>query len=207
MDNPHRQLPCRPLIPKQRQPIMFFFDDDAVKASIPDSKYNLKVVIEPSSTVIRVNHESTYPPKSSYITVVLKVENPTASEQDVGEWYCNWVENWKISNPEITYVDWFCGSDGQVIVKIPPGGELRHELKMYVPYNVVPWKKLSFRMGFIPDGSTQIFLSNEVELHVIDDPPFSILIPAIVGAILGIALIWWVARLAFQTRSRNRGQA
>ena len=139
------------------------------------------------------------PPLPSDVMVKLRVENPTAVDQYVVETDSSWDVLWKSSNPIVFWLEPWAEPDGNVCVKIPPGGALTHELKVSLKNkHPILGNKVSFRLGYNPGLAGQIFWSNEVELRVIDDTPPSTIIGMILGLILVVAMIWWAARRVFQ---------
>jgi len=118
---------------------------------------SLRVVVIPSKTEVRIKET---------FKVALRVENPTTTNQTVRVWSCSWDEEWKTSNPNISWLGWACKKNGVKNVEIPPGGAYTNELEMLIP-EPISEKTFSFRMGFTPIDSKQTFWSGEVKLNVI----------------------------------------
>lgn len=189
----------------------------------PSQHLDLKVVIEASKPDIHFSYDflprflggnSPFqpmepPPKSTDVVLKIRVENQTAADQYITEVYSGWAIDWTSSNPEI-YWPPYMGSDGLTTVKIPSGGAHTHELRLFLNHNKpISGNKASFRLEYKPTEDGQTFWSNEVELRVVDDTPYCrvylTLLGVILGPILGLALICWAVRLAFQRwKSRAR---
>jgi hypothetical protein len=117
---------------------------------------SLRVVVIPTKTEVRVKET---------FKVALRVENPTTTNQTVRVMSCSWDEEWKTSNPNITWIGWDCKKNNIHSVEIPPGSAYTNELEMLIP-KPISEKTISFRMGFTPIDSQQIFWSGEVKLNV-----------------------------------------
>jgi len=122
-----------------------------------DDVNSLRVVVIPSKTEVRVKE---------LFKVVLRVENPTATNQIVRVWGCSWDEEWKSSNTNISWVSWACTINNDYDLTILPGGAYTNELEMLIPQPIVN-QTLTFSMGFTPIGSQKTVWSNEVKLNII----------------------------------------
>ncbi len=122
---------------------------------------SLKAIVEPSKTEVRIGE---------HFNLALRIENLTATNQSVQAWSCSWDQNWQINNSSIV-IDRsrICEFNPPLIEKIPPGGSIKYDLKVYVPgpIGLLPSKKLSFKMGFTPIGSQETFWSNKAMVNVV----------------------------------------
>jgi len=146
---------------------------DFANAADTDS---LRVFIIPSKTEVRVTEK---------FKVALRVENPTTTNQTVRVWSCSWVEEWKSSNTNISWLDWICTRNFEMNVEIPPGSAYTNELEMFIP-EPISEKTLSFRMGFTPIDSNQTFWSDGVKLNIL--PPAASIAPAAKNAYVNAQL-------------------
>ena len=120
---------------------------------------SLRVVVSSSKTEVRIKET---------FKVALLVENPTPTNQTVSVMSCSWVEEWKTSNPSVSWIGWACTRNVVRNVEIPPGGAYTNQLDMLI-LEPISEKTLSFRMSFTSIGSTNTVWSNEVKLHIL--PP------------------------------------
>ncbi len=120
---------------------------------------SLRVVIIPSKTDVRIREP---------FSLVLRVENPTRTNQTIRVMNCSWDEAWQSSSTNVTWIGWDCDKNFAVDVNIPPGGAYTNKLQMLI-YNLISDKELSFRMGFTSIGRAKTLWSNEVKLHIL--PP------------------------------------
>jgi hypothetical protein len=120
---------------------------------------SLRVVVIPSKTDVRIREP---------FRLVLRVENPTKTNQTVRVMNCSWDEEWQSSNTNIVLAGWECWRNFPVDVEIHPGGAYTNEAPMCI-FNLIPDQELSFRMGFTSIGSTNTLWSNEVKLRIL--PP------------------------------------
>lgn len=116
----------------------------------------LRVVVIPSTNEVHIKET---------FRVVLRVENPTITNQTVWVMNCSLRDEWKTSNTNISWIDWDCPKNLPVNVQIPPGGAYTNELEMLV-LESLPQKWLAFRMGFTPIGSQTTFWSGAVMVKI-----------------------------------------
>jgi hypothetical protein len=199
--------------------------ETATNTTVPGSKYNLKIVIIPSTTQIHIHDWSGYLDvgvMAGSVPITLRIENPTSTAQDVQSYNSAFdCGNWKFSNVAVCYANEPLGSKGNDLVldKIPPGGALTHEdaiSVLDVPLQNDLGNKISFRMGFNPGDRTKTFWSNEVVLDVVYDTwpsPSDVLMILAAILVLAATLIWWMARricrrgkLGARTRPRWPGR-
>ena len=118
---------------------------------------SLRVVVIPSQTEVRVKE---------VFKVALRVENPAKTNQTVRVMNCSWDEEWKSSNPNVSWLGWNCTRNFAVNIEIQPNGAYTNELEMLIP-KPIPEKRLAFRMGFTPINSKKTFWSEEVKLNLL----------------------------------------
>ncbi len=128
-------------------------------AEVPPPLPEVRVVITPSTTNARVKET---------FALVLRIENPTRTNQTIRAMCCSWDQQWQSSNPKVGWVGWGCGKNFPADYTIPPGGAHTNQLQM-VLNDPVPGRPLAFRMGFTSLGTRKTFWSNVVKLRIL--PP------------------------------------
>src|SRR5580698_7811776 len=84
----------------------------AVLAAEPETSPSLRVVVISSTNAIRIREP---------FALLLRVENPAATNQTIRVMNCSWYEHWQSSNPKIQSMGWDCYKNFAVNVEIPPG--------------------------------------------------------------------------------------
>ena len=121
-----------------------------------DGPNSLRVVVKPAKSQVRVNEG---------FKVALRVENPAETNQTVRVMSCSWCQEWKASDPRISWSPPECAKNLAISIKIPPHGVYTNELEMSV-LQPIAQKTLSFRMGFTSIDSMKTFWSDAVTISI-----------------------------------------
>lgn len=141
------------------------------------SGQRFQVTAEPAKTKVRL-HE--------VFKVALRVVNVTETPQLIRVMNCSWPDHWRASNPQVMNHGWDCSKNFPVDETIAPGAAYAKELEVVVCTpaecqvavasnqrtnpalkNLVSAGPLSFKMGFTPIGSTQIYWSDEIKIEIV----------------------------------------
>ena len=115
----------------------------------------LAVTIKPASLTWRAK---------TPVDVVLEVSNTSKTKQSIKVWLCSWEDNWKSSDPELTWSSWGCDKNYERDEVIAPGASKTWTLPMY-PTPTAKLGEHKLRMGFTAGGKKQQW-SNEVAIAV-----------------------------------------
>ena len=116
------------------------------------------VIIQPQHKEIRINQP---------FDVTLSVLNSSNSEQSFLVMNCSWDEHWQSSNPNVSWVGWDCPKNFAITVTLKPGEKYVKTLSMLVLPDVQS-KFISFKMGFNPIDSKNVYWSNEIQISIIE---------------------------------------
>ena len=72
------------------------------------------------------------------VEVTLVVSNPTKKKQSMEVMTCSWEDNWKSSDPELTWDSWGCEKNYPGGITLEPGQSRQWKLEMFARTTVNP---------------------------------------------------------------------
>ncbi len=99
------------------------------------------------------------------VDVVLAVTNTSKTKQSIKVWLCSWEDNWRSSDPALTWSPWGCDKNYERDEVLAPGAAKTWTLQMY-PAPTAELGNHKLRMSFTAGGRAPQW-SNEVVITVV----------------------------------------